>query len=120
MAVWSDCYNTVTVGGKNVAEGVGTIKCLEPLFANIVRGVMALSGVALLVMLLIGGFNFLFSGGDPKKLESARGTIGSAFIGLIVILMAYVILNAIGVFTGVTDVTKFQITVPDALKAVPK
>lgn len=120
MATWSDCYNVAMVGGKDVGKEVATITCLEPLFANIIRGVMALSGVALLVMLLIGGFNFLFSGGDAKKLEAARGTIGSAFLGLIVIIMAYVILNAIGVFTGVAGVTKFQIIIPDALKTVPK
>jgi len=102
------------VGGKDVAKEVATITCLEPLFANIIRGVMALSGVALLIMLLVGGFNFLFSGGDPKKLEAAKGTIGSAFLGLIVIIMAFVILNAIGTFTGVTEVTKFQINVSPA------
>lgn len=114
MAAWTNCFTAVMVDGKDAAKEVATITCLEPLFANIIRGVMALSGVALLVMLLVGGFNFLFSGGDPKKLEAAKGTIGSAFLGLIVIIMAYVILNAVSKFTGVTEITKFQINVSPA------
>ena len=97
-------------GDKN--PDVATIQSLEPVFENVVTAVVALAGVALLVMLLVGGFNFLFSGGDQKKLQAASGTIGNAFIGLIVIIMAYVILNIIGKFTGVTGITIFNISVP--------
>ncbi len=88
------------------------ISCLPQLFTNIVSAIVALSGVALFIMLLVGGFNFLFAGGDQKKLEQARGTLTGAIIGLVVIVSAYLILNTIGIFTGVTDVTKFRITVP--------
>jgi hypothetical protein len=101
---------TGTLGGPQ--KDVATIQSLVPIFSNVVRAVVALAGVGLLIMLLVGGFNFLFSGGDPKKLEAARGTIGSAFLGLIVIVVAYVILNAIGTFTGVTNITKFNINIP--------
>lgn len=99
-----------TPGAKN--PDVATIQSLEPLFANVVTAVVALAGVALLIMLFIGGFNFLFSGGDQKKLQAASGTIGNALIGLIVIIMAYVFLNTIAKFTGVTGLTIFKITVP--------
>lgn len=89
---------------------VATFTSLETLFGNLVRFIVAFAGVALFVMLLAGGFSFLFSGGDPKKLEQARGTITSAVIGLVVIVSAYVILRIIGVFTGTEDIiTKFTI-----------
>ena len=76
-----------------------------------VAAIVAISGVALFIMLLIGGFNFLFSGGDQKKLEAARNTISHAIIGLVVIVSAYLILRTIKVFTGV-DVTQFNLNVP--------
>lgn len=109
MADWSqtpDCLLTNVKG----AEGVATIKCLEPLFQNLVNAIIALSGIALFIMLIVSGYNFLFSGGDQKKLEKARATITHAIIGLVVIACAYLILVIINVFTGV-DVTKFRITV---------
>lgn len=98
MADWGEC----------VKDGAAQITCLEPLFTNVVRALVAFVGVALFVMLLIGGFNFLFSGGDQKKLEQANHTITAAVLGLVVIVTAYLILKTIYVFTGV-DVTKFQI-----------
>mgnify|MGYP001593940068 CR=1 FL=1 len=94
---------------ENLQYGdVATIQSLETLFVNLVKVVVALSGVALFVMLIVGGFTFLFSGGDNKQLEQARGTVTNAIIGLVVIVSAYLILRVIQVFTGV-DVTKFSI-----------
>ncbi len=99
----SDCFSNI----EN-ADKVVTIQCLEPLFENVVRSIISISAVGLFVVLLIGGFNFLFSGGDQKKLEGARGTITNSVIGLVVIVIAYLILNTIRIITGV-DVTKFEI-----------
>ena len=61
-------------------------------------------------MLLVGGFNFLFSGGDPKKLEQARGTVTQAIVGIIIMSLAYLILLTIQTFTGVT-VTEFSVPI---------
>ncbi len=91
-----------------VKEGAATIQCLEPLFANVISAVAALVGVALFVMLVIGGFKFLLSGGDQKQLEQAKHTFTYAIFGVVVIVVSYLILKTIQVFTGV-DVTKFVI-----------
>ena len=111
MADWSltpECL--VDIPGIPGAEKIPTIKCLEPLFQNAVNAIIALSGVVLFIMLIVSGYNFLFSGGDQKKLEKAQGTMTNAIIGLVVIACAYLILVIIKVFTGV-DVTKFKITI---------
>ncbi len=91
-------------------DGVATIQCLVPLFESLVKAVVSLGGVALFLMLLVGGFNFLFSGGDPKKLEQARGTVTQAIVGIIIMSLAYLILLTIQTFTGVT-VTEFSVPI---------
>lgn len=102
---WSGCFESIPN-----AEEVATIRCIVPLFTNLVQGVLALSGVALFVMLVVGGFNFLLSGGDPKKLEAARGTLTSAIIGIVVIVVAFLIIKTVQVFTNSsTDVTQFNL-----------
>ena len=106
MAVWdSSCF----AQGVPDSEGVATLACLGPLFENIVKTVVAFGGIALFLMLLVGGFNFLFSAGDPKKLEQARGTISQAIIGLVIMSTAYLIINVIGRFTGIESITTFTI-----------
>lgn len=90
-------------------DGAATIQCLVPLIANVITAVVALGAVALFIMLLVGGFNFLFSAGDQKKLEAARGTVTQAIVGIVIMSLAYLIILTIETFTGVT-VTDFTIT----------
>ncbi|MBI5619504.1 hypothetical protein HY950_00920 [Candidatus Gottesmanbacteria bacterium] len=90
---------------------VATIRSLETLFANLVRSIVALAGIALFIMLLVAGFKFLFSAGDQKKLEEAKGTLTNAVIGLVVIVGAYLILRIIGAFTGLTNLTTFDLNI---------
>lgn len=87
------------------AEGVASIQCVVPLIANIIRAVVSLGAVALFVMLLVGGFNFLFSGGEQKKLEAARGTVTQAIVGIVIMSVAYLIIKTIELFTGVNITT---------------
>lgn len=92
----------------NCVQGAATLQCLEPLFANVVRALTAIVGIAIFIMFVIGGYGFLFSGGDQKKLEKARGTLTGAIAGLVIIVVAFLILRTISLFTGV-DVTKFTV-----------
>jgi len=91
-----------------LVSGVATFRCLESLFKNVVVALTALVGIALFIMLIIGGYGFLFAGGDQKKLEKARGTLTAAITGVVVIVVAYLILLTIQKFTGV-NVTQFTI-----------
>ena len=90
---------------------VATIQCLVPLFSNVVVAIVELAGVALFLMFVAGGFQFLTSGGNPKQLEQARHTLTYAIIGVVVIVSAYLILRLIQQLTGV-DVTGFDIPTP--------
>lgn len=103
---WGDCMDEEFVD-------VATLQCFEPLFRNIVVSILTLSGVALFIMLVVGGFTFLLSSGDPKKLESAKHTIQYAILGMILIVASYLILRLIEVFTGVT-VTNFVVPGPES------
>ncbi len=93
-------------------DGAATIQCFVPLFGSIVTAIVQIAGVALFIMFIISGYNFLMSGGNPKQLEQAKNTLTYAIIGVVVIVSAYLILLIIGQFTGV-DVTRFEI--PDRL-----
>lgn len=89
---------------------VATIADLGTVFSNVVGYALGFAGILLFVLLLLGGFKFITSGGDPKAVESARKTITSAIVGLIIILVSYLILILISNITGV-DVTKFNLTI---------
>ena len=92
-------------------DGVAKISDLETVIGNVISYALGFAGIVLFILLLIGGFRFITSGGDPKAVEGARKTLTSAIAGLIIILLAYVILVLITNLTGV-DVTNFKIVLP--------
>ena len=96
------------LGTAGVDQGAASFSDLEGIFSHAVKALVELAGAVLFIMLVAGGFKFLLSGGDQKKLESAKGTITNAIVGLVVIVVAYLILLTIQTFTGV-DVTQFTV-----------
>lgn len=62
-------------------------------------------GIAALLMITIGGFMYLTSAGNTSKMDSAKGVITDALIGLIIALAAYLILYIIN-----PDLVKVQIS----------
>lgn len=67
-----------------------------------------LAGVAAFIMLIVGGFQFLTAGGDPKKTQAASSTLTYAIFGLVAVIAAWFILLFIEKFTGV-KVTEFNL-----------
>jgi len=62
---------------------------------SVVTIMLVLAVLLCLFFLIIGGIRWITSGGDKAKLESARGTITAALIGLIVSFLAYFFLNVV-------------------------
>jgi len=63
------------------------------LVGTVIQFVFVISVVAALLYLIWGGFKWLTSGGDKTAVSSARDHIIAAIIGLIVIFLAYLIIN---------------------------
>jgi hypothetical protein len=90
---------------------VAQISDLGGLFSRIVSLVLGFAGIVLFILLIVGGFRFITSGGDPKAVDAAKKTLTYAIGGLIVILVSYLILVLIKTITGV-DVLNFSVVLP--------
>ncbi|MCS7092755.1 MAG: pilin [Patescibacteria group bacterium] len=83
---------------------------LEYIFANILSYVLGFAGIVLFIYLLIGGFKYITSGGDPQQAGAAKNTITYAIGGLVVIVFSFFIINLIATFTGAgANITNFRI-----------
>ena len=78
------------------------VPTLGDLIGNVIRLIFFIAGLYALVLLLLGGFEWVSSGGEEKKLTSARGKIMNAIIGLVVMVavLTLVILLEQVVFGG--------------------
>ncbi len=92
-----------------VTNGVATIGGIECLFENFLKIITPLAGLVFFGMFITGGFKYLTSGGDPKKMASASHTIALSFVAIIGIILSWLILLLIKNFTGV-NVTEFKVS----------
>jgi hypothetical protein len=91
------CKDAKTKGGTNPVAGPDGIISKA---ANIIALV---TGIGAVIMILIGGFEYVTSGGvsagqrgsDPNKVKQARARIVGALIGLVVVALAWTIVRLV-------------------------
>ena len=72
----------------------------QGIVSNLINLVLIIAFVAFLFLLLLGGTQWITSGGDKDSLAKARGKITSAIIGIIIVICAWAILSLIRGFFG--------------------
>lgn len=73
---------------------------LTEIVQSILNWIFGIIGIVAVVMIIIGGFNFMTSAGDPGKVKKGKDTILYGIIGLVVALLAFAIVNFVlnGIF----------------------
>lgn len=108
----TDCVKSVNViRGEGAATNVdvATIQGLGCLARNFLAVATTFIGLAAFVMLVVGAFLYLTSGGQTKHIDTAKQTITYAIIGIVVALLAFFILNLLATFTGAKGILRFDI-----------
>lgn len=68
--------------------------------SNLITFALLASGAVAVIFIIYAGAKMVTSGGDQKKVDSARKTMTWAIIGLILILLSFAIVNFLGFLTG--------------------
>src|SRR3989338_6436126 len=88
----------ITDVGQLIAAGVGTLLIVAALLA--------------FLYLVLGGIQWITSGGDKTGMEAARNKITHAIVGLIIVGAAWAIMILVQNFLGITIVGTGTTTVP--------
>jgi len=75
---------------------------IGPIVGAAVTFVLIVAVLIALFFLIFGGIRWITSGGDKAKVESARGTIIAAIIGLVIAFLAFFILSLALSFFGLS------------------
>ncbi|MDD4996116.1 MAG: hypothetical protein PHW15_01380 [Patescibacteria group bacterium] len=97
-----DLGNNYVQNFREVA-GYGEASITE-VVGNIIKIVLSLLGLVAVVLVIIGGFQWMASAGNEDKIKSAKKLIGSALVGLIIVVLAYAI--ATFVISNIVEVTE--------------
>lgn len=70
------------------------------IISELLKYLFPLAGLLLLLYLLFGGFQLMTSGGDPKKIQEAKGKLTNALVGFIIVFVAYWLVQIIASTLG--------------------
>ncbi|MCX6817061.1 MAG: hypothetical protein NTZ93_04290 [Candidatus Beckwithbacteria bacterium] len=80
-------FGPKTPGGYQPTNNVAAD--LSWVVSNILGIITAIAGLTFLFWFVFGAFNWIVSGGDPQKAQTAKATLTNAFLGLVITVIAY-------------------------------
>lgn len=85
---------------SDINPGTGYATDFGKMFSSILNVIMLIAAVLVFAFLILGGVEWITSGGDKGKAEGARNKITAAIIGLIIVAASYAIINLVVQFLG--------------------
>lgn len=87
------CSGVSTAAGSNGCDTSGTSFSLSGIAASAVNIFSWVVGIVAVIMIIVGGFKYITSGGSSEKIGSAKNTLIYAIIGLIIVALAQFIVH---------------------------
>jgi hypothetical protein len=103
LALTAGSVMAATLKDVDIQPGTGFATSFGGMMNGIISFVMVIAAVLVFFYLIWGGIEWITSGGDKGKTESARNKITSAVIGLIVIAASYAVLTLALNFLGFSN-----------------
>ena len=71
----------------------GDPNALKDNIMTVINWVLGIIGIVCVIVIIIGGVQYMTSTGDPGKVKKAKDTLLYAIIGLVVVILAAAIVN---------------------------
>lgn len=89
--VAADSKSEVT--GGVTSTGAGSSLDIPGFITSVVNLLSFVVGALAVIMIMVGGFKYVTSGGDSGKVTSAKNTIMYAIIGIVIVVLAQTIVQ---------------------------
>lgn len=96
------------IKNTGIVDTIGNIlttpgsKILQLFLSNFISLAIGVAGIAAFIYLLIGGYQYLASGGDKEGAQKASKTITSALTGLAIVLSIFAIIYVVETLFGLS------------------
>jgi hypothetical protein len=86
---------TSGLSGLFGSGGLTSNTSLPQLIAYVIQLMLLFAGGVAIVFVIIGGYQYITSGGNEESAEKGRKTLTNAIIGVIIIILSYTIITVI-------------------------
>jgi len=89
---------------KSITPGDFKINDIGFLISSVANILLIVAAIAAFLFLVLGGLQWITSGGDKSGMEQARNKITHAIVGLIIVAAAYAIMLLVSNFLGLGNI----------------
>jgi len=84
---------------------------IDRVIFSVVSSLLGFAGIAFVVYLIISGYTFLSAGSNKEAAIRARKSLMNAVLGLIICVSAWIFVDLIGQFMGISGFTNFSVCI---------
>ena len=70
---------------------------------NLINFIFFIAGLIFFVNIVIAGWEYFFSGGDPQKVVSAGNRLLNGFVGMIIVVASFLLVRLVSSMIGLDD-----------------
>jgi len=85
-----------------IGRGEG-VDILNLFLGNIISILLIIGVIVAFIFIIIGAIQWMTAGNDKAGMESARGKVVSAVVGLVILFAVFAIMKIIGAFFGIEE-----------------
>lgn len=93
--------DTCVEGPKGLTEKFGPNFTLADIVNRALLFIFPIAGLILFVNILFAGFTLATSGGDPKKMEAAKGRLTMSILGFALLFLAFWVTQIVAYIFGI-------------------
>jgi TRAP-type C4-dicarboxylate transport system permease small subunit len=90
----------VNINGQQITGPLVGIDSLAGLINKVMNFLIPLAAIILLLVLILGGYDYMMSQGNPEKVKSAQAKLTTAIVGFILLLISYMLVRVIAFIFG--------------------
>ncbi len=100
---------SIDLGSVQGSRGIPANLPLNRFLQNTFTLIFSVAALAVLVMMIWGGWEWITSGGNKDKIDAARKRIVNALIGLAILAIAFFVVRVVGNIIGFNILGNFEI-----------
>ena len=100
---FTEIYRGDPITGGKIAFSRGLT--IGEIVNELIPYIYSFIGIVLMIYLILGGFQYMTSRGEPKATEAAKGKITNALIGFLIVFASYWMVQIIGFVLGIDAIT---------------
>lgn len=93
-----------SLSGPGIQPGADPVSSVERILSNLIAFLTVVAVIFFVVQIILAGFSFISSNGDPKLIDTSKKKLTFSIIGLVIVVLAYALTALLSKLLGLGNI----------------